>query len=77
VVATGCRVVPEEVEGMAEGMGRDIHTFYTREGAMALYDRLKYFNQGRVVVNIAEMPFRCPVAPLERGWGCWWSSPKP
>jgi sulfide:quinone oxidoreductase len=65
VVATGCRIMPDEVEGMAEGMGRDIHTFYSQEGAVALYDQLKYFNKGRVVINIAELPFKCPVAPLE------------
>ncbi len=65
VVATGCRIMPDEVEGMAEGMGGDIHNFYSQEGAVALYDKLKYFSQGRVVINIAELPFKCPVAPLE------------
>jgi sulfide:quinone oxidoreductase len=65
VVATGCRIMPDEVEGMAEGMGRDVHTFYSQDGAVALYDKLKYFHQGRVVINIAELPFKCPVAPLE------------
>jgi sulfide:quinone oxidoreductase len=65
VVATGCRIMPDEVEGMAEGMGGDIHNFYSQEGAVALYDKLKYFNRGRVVINIAELPFKCPVAPLE------------
>jgi len=65
VIATGCRLVPEEVEGMMEGWGKDIHNFYSQDGAVALYDKLKYFNQGRVVINIAELPFKCPVAPLE------------
>ena len=65
VVATGARIMPGEVEGMAEGMGGDVHTFYSQEGAVALYDKLKYFHQGRVVINIAELPFKCPVAPLE------------
>ena len=65
VVATGARIMLDEVEGMAEGMGGDIHTFYSQEGAVALYDKLKYFRQGRVVINIAELPFKCPVAPLE------------
>jgi sulfide:quinone oxidoreductase len=65
VVATGARIMPDEVEGMAEGMGRDVHTFYSQEGAVALYDKMKYFHQGRVVINIAELPFKCPVAPLE------------
>jgi sulfide:quinone oxidoreductase len=65
VIATGCRIVPEEVEGLIDGWGQDIHNFYTLEGALALREKLKYFDKGRVVVNIAELPFKCPVAPLE------------
>ena len=66
VVATGCRIAPEEVEGMlGAGWGKEIHNFYTLAGAMALHNKIKYFNKGRVVINIAELPFKCPVAPLE------------
>ncbi len=66
VIASGCRIVPEEVEGMmGTAWGKDIHNFYTLEGALALHDKLKYFDKGRVVMNIAELPFKCPVAPLE------------
>jgi len=65
IIATGCRIVPTEVEGMMEGWGKEIHNFYSLDGAMGLYEKMKYFNQGRVVVNIAELPFKCPVAPLE------------
>lgn len=65
IISTGCRIVPTEVEGMMEGWGKDIHNFYTLEGALALREKLKYFSKGRVVVNIAELPFKCPVAPLE------------
>ncbi len=65
VIGTGCRIVPEEVEGLTSGWGRDIHNFYTAEGAVALFEKLKYFDKGRVVLNIAEVPFKCPVAPLE------------
>lgn len=72
VVATGCRIMTDEVEGMDEGMGGDIHTFYSQEGAVALYDKLKYFHQGRVVINIAELPFKCPVAPLEFAFMAEW-----
>ncbi len=32
---------------------------------MELGKKLKYFDSGRVVLNIAEMPFKCPVAPIE------------
>jgi len=65
VIATGCRIVPEEVEGLIDGWGQDIHNFYTLGGALALREKMKYFEKGRVVVNIAELPFKCPVAPLE------------
>ena len=46
-------------------MGGDIHNFYSRDGAIALAEKMQYFEKGRVVVNIAELPFKCPVAPLE------------
>ena len=36
VSALGCRVAPEEIEGMAEPMGTDVHTFYTLDGALAM-----------------------------------------
>ncbi len=65
VVATGCRIMPGEVEGMMEGWGGDIQDFYTPEGAVALYKKWKYFKKGKIVLNIAEMPIKCPVAPLE------------
>lgn len=65
VIATGCRVMPEETDGMMDDWGGDVHTFYTLEGAKALYKRWKYFDKGKIVLNIAEMPIKCPVAPLE------------
>jgi sulfide:quinone oxidoreductase len=42
-----------------------MHTFYSVEGATALRDSLKDFNRGRLVVNVIDMPIKCPVAPLE------------
>jgi len=65
VIATGCRIMPGEVEGMMEDWHGDIHDFYTLNGAVELYRKLKYFNSGRLVFNIAELPFKCPVAPIE------------
>ena len=65
VIASGCTIVPEEVEGMQADYYNNIHDFYTLEGAVRLRDKMKYFNKGRVVVNIAELPYKCPVAPLE------------
>ncbi len=67
IIATGTKVVPGEVDGLAdEGLWqKDAFDFYTLEGAVALYERLKTFKGGKFVLNIAEMPIKCPVAPLE------------
>jgi len=65
VIATGCRIMPEEVEGMKDDWRGNIHDFYTLEGALALHNKLKYFDSGRLVLNIAELPYKCPVAPIE------------
>lgn len=65
VIASGCNIVPEEIEGMMDGWHKDIHDFFTLEGAVTLRNKIKYFNNGRLVFNIAEMPHKCPVAPME------------
>jgi sulfide:quinone oxidoreductase len=65
IIASGCSIEPEEVEGMMDGYYKDIHDFYTLNGAVALREKMKYFEKGRVVLNIAELPYKCPVAPIE------------
>jgi sulfide:quinone oxidoreductase len=65
ILATGCRVVPDEIEGMMDVWNKDAFTFYTPEGAVALAHKLRKFEKGKLVLNIAEMPIKCPVAPLE------------
>ncbi len=65
LIATGTDIHPEETEGMLDGWRKNIFDYYTYEGSMALRDHLKNFNGGRVVLNIKEMPIKCPVAPLE------------
>ncbi len=66
LIATGTDIHPEETEGLSgAGWRNNIFDYYTFEGAMALNRYLKNFNGGRVVLNIAEMPIKCPVAPLE------------
>ncbi|PUB24806.1 sulfide:quinone oxidoreductase [Promicromonospora sp. AC04] len=66
VIATGARLLPEETEGLA-GPGRlpTVHTFYEYEGAEALAGALAAFDGGRLVVDVVDMPIKCPVAPLE------------
>ena len=66
VVATGARLVPEETEGLlGAGWMNNVFTFYTPEGAAALGAALATFDRGRLVVNVVDMPIKCPVAPLE------------
>ena len=66
VCALGCRVAPEEIEGLAEPMGKDgVHTFYTLEGAVAMRGALDRMTQGRLVIDVCDMPIKCPVAPIE------------
>ncbi|MGQ0832282.1 MAG: type III sulfide quinone reductase, selenoprotein subtype [Microthrixaceae bacterium] len=66
VVATGARLVPEETEGLVgPGWMEKVFTFYTPEGAAALGAALADFDGGRVVVNVVDLPIKCPVAPLE------------
>lgn len=66
IIATGTNIAPDETEGLKEGLWqKSIFDFYTLEGACALADFFKYWEGGRLVLNIAEMPIKCPVAPLE------------
>ena len=66
VIATGCDIDPKETPGLVDGGWRkNIFDFYTFEGASALGAHLRNWPGGRLVMSIAEMPIKCPVAPLE------------
>lgn len=66
IVASGARVVPEAVEGLTgPGWRRNIFDFYSLDGAVALGRALSDWPGGRLVLNVAELPIKCPVAPLE------------
>ncbi len=67
IIATGTETRPDETPGLTDDgeWRKSIHEFYTHEGAVALAKELRHWEGGRLVVNIMEMPFKCPVAPLE------------
>jgi sulfide:quinone oxidoreductase len=66
VIATGATLQPQETDGLqGPEWGRSIHTFYSLHGATALRRALDEFDGGRLVVNLIDMPIKCPVAPLE------------
>ncbi len=65
VLALGCRTTPDAIDGLPERWGTRAHGFYTPDSAMKLADALERFEGGDLLVDIAEMPIKCPVAPLE------------
>lgn len=66
IIASGCNIAPEEVEGMkGELWYQDIFDFYSFKGAKALHEKLANWEGGKLVIHITEMPIKCPVAPLE------------
>ena len=73
IMSTGCDIRPEEVEGLAEGWHKDIHGFYRFDDCRELGKALKKFKGGKLVISVAEMPIKCPVAPLEFAFlADWW-----
>ena len=66
IVATGAQIAPEGIEGMKGPKWRkNIFDFYTFEGSKALRNKLRIWKGGKLLIHIAEMPIKCPVAPLE------------
>ncbi len=66
IIATGTHSRPDETPGLAgELWHKKIYDFYSLEGALALQRFLKSWEGGKLVVAITELPFKCPVAPLE------------
>ena len=66
IIATGTRIAPEETDGLlGPGWHESMFEFYTLDGAERLASALRDFKGGRIVLNVVEMPIKCPVAPLE------------
>jgi len=59
-IATGSRMVPETVPGLAE----NAEFFYTEESAVKMLRQLQGFQGGKVVITVG-VPHKCPMAPLE------------
>ncbi|MDD4754547.1 MAG: FAD/NAD(P)-binding oxidoreductase [Prolixibacteraceae bacterium] len=66
IIATGTKTYPEETPGLTDKLWyKEIFDFYTIEGATALRNFIKGWEGGKLVMAITEIPFKCPVAPLE------------
>lgn len=66
VVATGATLALDETEGLTgPGWNERVFTFYDLAGASLLEEALAEFEGGNLLVNVVDMPIKCPVAPLE------------
>lgn len=66
IIATGTQTCPDETPGLKDKLWyKEIFDFYTIEGALALQKFFKSWEGGKLVVAISELPFKCPVAPIE------------
>jgi sulfide:quinone oxidoreductase len=66
IIATGTHPTPGETPGLDGPAWREtVHDFYTLDGSVALFDALQRFEGGRIAINVMELPYKCPVAPLE------------
>lgn len=65
VLALGCRTVLDGIEGLEERWGRRAFGFYTPDSALRLAQALEEFRGGDLLVDVADMPIKCPVAPIE------------
>ncbi len=61
VIATGSTINYEEIPGYKEGADH----IWTFEAAMKLREKLFSIKEGKVVVGIGGLAYKCPVAPLE------------
>lgn len=66
VIASGAETRPGETDGLiGPHWHQTVHDFYTLDGAQKLRRAMAEFQGGRLVLDIIEMPIKCPVAPLE------------
>lgn len=66
IVATGTHINPQETPGLTGELWRKkIFDIYSHEGSCGLHDFFQSWEGGTLVSSIAEIPYKCPVAPLE------------
>ncbi|MEN8761687.1 MAG: CBS domain-containing protein [Thiogranum sp.] len=66
ISSLGCHLASDEIEGLEETLGRNgVHTFYNLDSALAMQDALQNMESGRLVIDISDLPIKCPVAPIE------------
>jgi sulfide:quinone oxidoreductase len=65
ITTTGVKIAPDEIPGLSEGYNKNVFYFYTPQSALDLQKPLSEFKSGKIIIEIAEAPIKCPVAPIE------------
>jgi sulfide:quinone oxidoreductase len=66
IIAAGAQLAMSATPGLHDKLfGKNIFEFYSLKGALALKECFEKWEGGRLVMAITEMPFKCPVAPIE------------
>jgi len=66
IIAAGSQIRPEETPVLKDKLWqKEIFDFYSIEGALALQRFFKTWEGGKLVMAIVDIPFKCPVAPIE------------
>lgn len=61
IISLGAELAPDAVPGLRE----EAHIFYEPSGAEKLWEAVREFSGGRLVLLVAATPFKCPAAPYE------------
>lgn len=61
IISLGTELAPEAIPGLRE----EAHLFYEPSGAERLWNTVREFPGGRVVMVVARLPYKCPAAPYE------------
>lgn len=61
ILAAGATIDENIIPGFKEGA----HHFHSYEAAVRLYEDLKKFKGGKIIVGIGGLPYRCPPSPYE------------
>lgn len=66
ISSLGARIAPEEVPGLGDAhKNGSARYFYTLDSAMECQKAMADFKGGKLLINVADMPVKCPVAPIE------------
>ncbi len=66
IIATGARISPEATHGMQGSQWRkSVFDFYTLDGCIAMRDKIRNWEGGRFVVQVADLPIKFSLAPFE------------